>query len=231
MKLTGAQVQQSGGYSKGSGHIHANGGGWVADSASVADSVYVGPDAMVLGNATLTGNVRVEDHAIVANSVTASDQVIISGHAVVDGGGMIIDGKGTLLINGSQTDSSSLSLTPLAVMSAAQDDYAFLGKGMTDRNFKGAVDYMNFYFKEVEEPQLTYSGSEAVDNTDPGVSGIRGDVNADGQFSIADLVMMQKYLIRGGTLTDWQQGDLYEDGVIDAKDLVLMRRMLSEQRA
>ena len=47
-------------------------------------------------------------------------------------------------------------------------------KGMTDRNFKGAVDYMNFYFKEVEEPQLTYSGSEAVDNTDPGVSGIRG---------------------------------------------------------
>ena len=116
-------------------------------------------------------------------------------------------------------------------MSAARDDYAFLGKGMTDRNFKGAVDYMNFYFKEVEEPQLTYSGSEAVDNTDPGVSGIRGDVNADGQFSIADLVMMQKFLIRGGTLTDWQQGDLYEDGVIDAKDLVLMRRMLSEQRA
>lgn len=43
--------------------------------------------------------------------------------------------------------------------------------------------------------------------------------------------MMQKYLIRGGTLTDRQQGDLYEDGVIDAKDLVLMRRMLSEQRA
>ena len=60
VQLTGAQVQQSGGYSKGSGHIHANGGGWVADSASVADSVYVGPDAMVLGNATLTGNVRVE---------------------------------------------------------------------------------------------------------------------------------------------------------------------------
>lgn len=43
--------------------------------------------------------------------------------------------------------------------------------------------------------------------------------------------MMQKYLIRGGTLTDWQQGDLYEDGLIDARDLVLMRRMLSEQRA
>ena len=58
-----------------------------------------------------------------------------------------------------------------------------------------------------------------------------GDVNADGQFSIADLVMMQKFLIRGGTLTDWEQGDLYEDSVIDAKDLVLMRRMLSGQSA
>ena len=141
----------------------------------------------------------------------------------------IIDGKGTLLINGSQAASSSLSLTPLAVMSAAQDDYAFLGKGMTDRNFKGAVDYTNFYFKEVAEPQITYSGSEAADDTDLGVSDIRGDVNADGQFSIADLVMMQKYLIRGGTLTDWQQGDLYEDGLIDAKDLVLMKRLFMEQ--
>ncbi len=91
IKLTGAEVQQSGGYAKGRGHIHSNGGGWVADSASVADSVYVGPDAMVLGGAKLSGNVRVEDHAVVANSVTARDNVTISGHAVVDGGGWVYD--------------------------------------------------------------------------------------------------------------------------------------------
>jgi hypothetical protein len=30
---------------------HSNGGGWVADTATVADTAYVGPDARVFGNA------------------------------------------------------------------------------------------------------------------------------------------------------------------------------------
>ncbi|MBQ8960443.1 MAG: N-acetylglucosamine-1-phosphate uridyltransferase [Ruminococcus sp.] len=114
VKLEGAQVQQSGGYSKDAGHIHSNGGGWVADTASVADSVYVGPDAMVLGSAKLSGNVRVEDHAIVANSVTAQDNVVVSGHAVVDGGGMIYDNGwkfGTVSLSGNAVISGSAVVT------------------------------------------------------------------------------------------------------------------------
>jgi len=87
--MTGADIIRSGGYSKSKGKAHPNGGGFVASTAKVDASVYVGPDAMVLGNAVLTGNVRVEDHAVVANAVTASDNVIISGHAIVDGGGWI----------------------------------------------------------------------------------------------------------------------------------------------
>lgn len=53
-----------------------------------------------------------------------------------------------------------------------------------------------------------------------------GDVNADGQFSVADAVMMQKYLLRAGDLTDDFAGDLCEDGVINAFDLAVMKRML-----
>ena len=110
IRLSGAEVQQSGGYSKGRGHVHKNGGGWVADSASVADSVFVGPDAMVLGSAKLSGNVRVEDHAVVANSVTAKDNVIISGHAVVDGGGWVYDNgwkSGSVTLSGNAFISDS----------------------------------------------------------------------------------------------------------------------------
>ncbi len=55
-----------------------------------------------------------------------------------------------------------------------------------------------------------------------------GDVNADGKFSVADVVMLQKWLIcsPGVTLTDWQAGDLCEDGRIDAFDLCIMKREL-----
>lgn len=55
---------------------------------------------------------------------------------------------------------------------------------------------------------------------------VKGDVNADGSLTIADLVMMQKYLLGNGGLTDWKAGDLYEDGKADTFDLVMMRQAI-----
>ena len=42
-------------------HQHANGKGWVANTARVDDTVYVGPYAIVYGHAEITGRVRIED--------------------------------------------------------------------------------------------------------------------------------------------------------------------------
>ncbi len=53
---------------------------------------------------------------------------------------------------------------------------------------------------------------------------IIGDVNADGSFTVADLVMLAKCLLGTGTLTDWQAGDLYNDGNIDVFDMIEMRK-------
>ena len=53
---------------------------------------------------------------------------------------------------------------------------------------------------------------------------IIGDVNADGSFTVADLVMLEKCLLGTGTLTDWQAGDLYNDGNIDVFDMIEMRK-------
>ena len=59
---------------------------------------------------------------------------------------------------------------------------------------------------------------------------IKGDVNADGSFSIADIITMQNWLLRksGTYLADWEAGDLCSDGVIDIYDLILLRRLLLE---
>lgn len=55
-----------------------------------------------------------------------------------------------------------------------------------------------------------------------------GDVNADGQFTVLDLVMLQKWLLCApdASLADWQAGDLCADETIDAFDLAIMKRKL-----
>lgn len=40
-------------------HRHSHGGGWVANTADVAASAYVGPDAQVYGSAEVLGNVLI----------------------------------------------------------------------------------------------------------------------------------------------------------------------------
>ncbi|MCC6459638.1 MAG: hypothetical protein IT260_04140 [Saprospiraceae bacterium] len=67
------------------GHWHANGGGWVQNTASVAPSVFIGPAAIVLGNSTLTDQVRI-DHTAVVQDADISEQVQVLDNAFVDGG-------------------------------------------------------------------------------------------------------------------------------------------------
>lgn len=57
---------------------------------------------------------------------------------------------------------------------------------------------------------------------------VKGDVNADGEFNLADVVLMQKWLLAvpDTTLNDWKAGDLCEDNRIDVFDLCLMKRLL-----
>lgn len=73
-RLTGAMLQ---------GSYHANGGGFVAASAKVDASVYVGPHARVLGNATVSGNARIDGYATVTGSAQVSGNAVVTGHAVV----------------------------------------------------------------------------------------------------------------------------------------------------
>ena len=60
---------------------------------------------------------------------------------------------------------------------------------------------------------------------------VMGDVNADGEFNIADLVVFQKWLLASpdAKLANWQNADLCKDSVLDVFDLCLMRRELVER--
>ncbi|MBQ8927733.1 MAG: lysophospholipase [Oscillospiraceae bacterium] len=55
-----------------------------------------------------------------------------------------------------------------------------------------------------------------------------GDVTADGTFGMADVVAMQKYLVRLGTLKAPECGDMNDDGRLDVLDLTYMKRLLTQ---
>gem|GEM_PF-445991 len=56
----------------------------------------------------------------------------------------------------------------------------------------------------------------------------KGDVNGDGEFSLADLVLLQKWLIADpdAQLANWKAADFSNDGKLTAADLSLMKRAL-----
>ena len=55
---------------------------------------------------------------------------------------------------------------------------------------------------------------------------VRGDVDANGVLGISDAVMLCKYLLADGTVTDWRSGDLDGNGTLNAVDLTLLKRLL-----
>ncbi|MDE6787747.1 MAG: RICIN domain-containing protein [Ruminococcus sp.] len=60
-----------------------------------------------------------------------------------------------------------------------------------------------------------------------------GDVNNDGQFTIADVVLLQKWLlaVQDIKLANWKAADLYEDGKLDVFDMIEMRKLLIQNNS
>ena len=59
---------------------------------------------------------------------------------------------------------------------------------------------------------------------------LQGDVNNDGEFTVSDVVLLQKWLLADPDvkLANWKAADLCEDDRLDVFDLCLMKRMLIE---
>lgn len=64
---------------------HVNGGGLIASTASVADSVHVGPNCLVLGTARLIGKVRLTGYAVVGGTVIATAGIFAQHAFIVRG--------------------------------------------------------------------------------------------------------------------------------------------------
>lgn len=132
--------------------------------------------------------------------------------------------KGSVTVNTISPDFSSGSWS-----GKYYTDYPITVSATSENGYKLA------YFETSTGEKIYSDTAEITFNSDITITAVyeedtsvRGDVNADGKFDISDLVMMQKFLLGNGTLTDWKAGDLCMNGKIDVFDLVAMRRLITE---
>lgn len=55
---------------------------------------------------------------------------------------------------------------------------------------------------------------------------LKGDADADGTVAVSDAVMLTKYLLTAGDVTDPEAADMNEDGILNAVDLTLLKRCM-----
>lgn len=82
---------------------------------------------------------------------------------------------------------------------------------------EGVMPYMIMY----EASQQTIVDPSELLNKD-----IQGDINGDGRISIADIVMLEKYLQGRGIAGSC--ADINDDGTVDVYDMILMRKILMD---
>lgn len=104
----------------------------------------------------------------------------------------------------------------------SHDDYYCYRFSVADFNNKTGVYHAIVYASDRRN-----TNTQEIDILVPNKT-VEGDCNNDGELSVADVVLLQKWLLSvpDTNLVNWQAADLYEDGVIDVFDLCLMKRKL-----
>lgn len=109
--------------------------------------------------------------------------------------------------------------------------YRPLSNGLVKLTAATFMGYTDDPEKQHREESVQYFAAASPDEViiiDPGQfkEPIPGDVNYDEQLTIADAVMLSKYLVCDGELYFWVLADLNEDNIVNAADLSLLKQVL-----
>lgn len=134
---------------------------------------------------------------------------------------LVVSGADTkLYLDGKEVCHTTETHGQLADMGSGTS--CFIGKSYyaDDTCFKGSIDNIRIYKSALTASEIG------------GTSEVRGDVNADGEFNIADVVTLQNWLLQksGTQLKNWKAADLCTDGKLNVFDLVLLKRSYFNNR-
>ena len=95
-----------------------------------------------------------------------------------------------------------------------------------DENFNTTTSFTGTIYGYDNSTAQKYAEKYGYKFESLGKSYIKGDCNDDGTVNIADAVMLQKFLLGNGSLSEWKNADLCEDERIDVFDMIVMRRLI-----
>ncbi len=100
--------------------------------------------------------------------------------------------------------------------------------GTTDDMSWRASKYPLLFNEDYTAKPCFYSIVDGFEGTTEPVTSVQGDVNADGEFNISDVVLLQKWLLAvpNTKLNNWKAADLCKDDRLDVFDLCLLKREL-----
>lgn len=98
-------------------------------------------------------------------------------------------------------------------------------------SFTETADGMTAYINDVKATVVRKPYATNKANVDLEITPLEmGDINADGNFNVADVVALQKWLVcaKGAekSIVEWKAGNFVDDDRLDALDLSLMKRAL-----
>jgi len=133
---------------------------------------------------------------------------------------------GDLLIRWIITNDDVLTINLAGQHFAISDVKEVIGAEYVEEQDKG---YAWFIRKDGSVWRYCFETQESVRMSEESIhETVSGDINADGTFTVSDVVMLQKWLIgaSNASLSNWKNADLCRDGQLDVFDLCMMKRML-----
>lgn len=112
---------------------------------------------------------------------------------------------------------------------------AFYGTGLDSVEIPSSVksiereafNYVSTIYGHKGTEAETYAHNYGIDFVDLDAP-VTGDCNEDGEFSVADVILLQKWILadKDTTLKNWKVADICEDNVLDVFDLIGMKQLL-----
>lgn len=203
--------------------------GTIADTGADAKEADISKEAPSFGvNFATAGVVNVEW----ATGLTSSDYWIKSD-------GVLFTVEGTVKSTAKAGDVSKVEIVPIdrALFEGSTEkntDIVFANiSGSTVTNYEvstsdGSVTVEGAETTETEAPTETTKESATETSGKPDIDIDYGDTNVDGEVGIADVVLLNKYLVKSASLSDQGKAnaDAYADGKLNADDSLSILKFL-----
>lgn len=158
---------------------------------------------------------------------TGADHIQISNNTFIE---CNFGGRGDVITIESLLDGERVNNTPLAEINISNNEFISCYQEVINADNVNGLTIENNIIRDSEN----YIIGEHCKNVkvESNTFLLKGDINADGTFNVADVVALQKWLLAvpDAKLADWKAGNFCNDDRLDVLDFCIMKQELLKNR-